>query len=100
MNEQQEQEAQDLYQDQLDRQAEDHVLRQEELRLKVMDAYERNTRDFAVELADAMYHKHGNYPAALIDVCSALVMFHGEKAISELVDVVYREKAEEDSSPF
>jgi len=100
VNEQQEQEAQDLHQDHLDRQAEDHVLRHEELHREAMDAYARSTRDFAVALADAVYHKHGNYPAALIDVCSALVMFHGEKAISELVDLVYREKAEEDSSPF
>lgn len=106
MSERDEQVAEELYQDHLDRMAEDHVLREEEagwpeeLRRKTLEGYKRTTHDFAVALADAAYHKHGNYPAALIDVCSALVMFHGEKVINDLVEVVYREKAEEEASPF
>jgi len=101
MNEFEQEQANDLFNDFQDRQAEDHVLREEEeLRKKALEGYRRTTHDFAVALADAAYHKHGNYPAALIDVCSALVMFHGEKAINDLVEVVYREKAEEDASPF
>lgn len=101
MNEFEQEQASDLFDDYMLRQAEDHVLSEEEkMRQKVLEGYRRTTHDFAVALADAAYHKHGNYPAALIDVCSALVMFHGEKAISDLVEVVYREKAEEDASPF
>lgn len=100
MNEHEEQVAGELHEDHLDRMAEDHTLRGEEELRRVLEGYERTTHDFAVALADAAYHKHGNYPAALIDVCSALVMFHGEKVIRDLVEVVYRDKAEEDSSPF
>lgn len=101
MNEFEQEQANDLFDDFQDRQAEDHVLRaEEELRRKAIDGYRRTTHDFAVALADAAYRKHGNYPAALIDVCSALVMFQCEKAINDLFDVVHRGKAEENTSPF
>lgn len=73
--------------------AEEHVLR---------EGYDPKQRadEVTIALADAIFHKHGNYPAALIDACTAIVAIHGEKIASDLVEVIYRDKAEEATSPF
>lgn len=96
MNEFEQEMANDLYQDYLDRQAEDHVLREEEKRLKLREAYSKNTQQAAVDMADALYSKHGNYPAALIEVCHTLIMLGADRAIDELVAA----SMAGDTSPF
>lgn len=97
MNEFEQEMANDLYQDYQDRMAEDHVLREEEeLRRKVREGYFRNTREAAVDMADAVFSKHGNYPAALIEVCHTLIMLGADRAIDELVAA----SMAGDTSPF
>lgn len=97
MNEFEQEVANDLYQDHQDRMAEDHVLRQEEeLRQKIREGYFKNTREAAVDMADAAFSKHGSYPTALIEVCHALIMLGAERAIDELVTA----SLSGDTSPF
>lgn len=101
MTEQEQQEIQDLYEDHQNSLAEEHLLRLEEDRIALMKAYERNTREAAVDMADALYSKHGNYPSALIDACHTLIMFGGARAISDLVEAVHSDSSEAtETSPF
>lgn len=97
MNEFEREQANDLFNDYMLRSAEDHVLREEEeLRRKVREGYFRNTREAAVDMADAVFSKHGNYPAALIEVCHTLIMLGADRAIDELVAA----SMAGDTSPF
>ena len=101
MTEQEQQEIQDLYEDHQNSLAEEHLLRQEEERIALMKAYERNTREAAVDMADSLYSKHGNYPSALIDACHTLIMLGGARAISDLVKAAHSDPNEEiNTSPF
>ena len=101
MNEFEQEQARELFDDYQNGRAEDHLLRQEEDRIALMKAYERNTREAAVDMADALYSKHGTYPSALIDACHMLIMFNGAKAINDLVEAVHSDSSEViDTSPF
>jgi hypothetical protein len=92
--------AADLYQDHLDRMAEEHTLKHDEPLRQYLEAERETAERTAVNLADAAYRKHGNYPAALIDVCRALVDWHGVEVVGELTEIIHRDKDEADSSPF
>lgn len=98
MNEQQIEEARDLYEDHMARMAEDHALRMEEVAIAggIQDVSAPGpdtpaVNEVAVQLADALYARHGSYPAALMFLCDQYVTHWGEPSIKAMIESVYRD---------
>lgn len=90
-------EAQQLHEDFLEGQVIDHVMKNAD----ALDHYEAKVERQAEKLADALFHKHGTYAGGLLDACRALVTSVPDLGIiDDLVDVVYRDKAEDEASIF
>jgi len=88
MNEQQMAESRELYEDHMERMAEEHVLRTDPESSK---DYTPPVNDVAVRLADALRTKHGSYPGALLHLCGVYVDQWGEPSIEAMIESIYRD---------
>lgn len=90
-------EAQQLHEDFLEGTVIDHAMKNTDS----LDLHEAKVERQAESLADALFHKHGSYAGGLLDACRALVGSVPDLGIiDDLIDVVYKEKAEDEASIF